>query len=340
MNAIPSLPALAHYLQKASDAWHVRVRQLTKLSGGAVQENWLLDVDLEGGSLPGTQALVLRTDAPSSVATSHGRAQEFALLGAAFNAGVTVPQPLWLCTDLDVLGRPFFLMRKAEGTAAAHRLVRDTQLGGDRRELAQRLGRELALIHSIRPPREDLGFLAAPLADTPARDALARARIQLTRQPLQRPVIEWTLRWLELHADALPCHPWVLCHRDFRTGNYMVDEQGLTAVLDWEFSGWGDPLEDIGWFCAKCWRFGSRAEAGGIGEREDFYRGYRQVSDVVLAPDAVRWWEVMAHVNWAVIALQQYERYASGNEKSLLLGLTGYMLPELELEMLAMTKEV
>ena len=66
MNAIPSLPALAHYLQKASDARHVRVRQLTKLSGGAVQENWLLDVDFEGGSLPGTQALVLRTDAPSS----------------------------------------------------------------------------------------------------------------------------------------------------------------------------------------------------------------------------------------------------------------------------------
>ena len=66
--------------------------------------------------------LVLRTDAPSAVAASHGRAQEFALLQAAAHAGVTVPQPLWLCEDPAVIGRPFFVMRCVEGTAAGHLL--------------------------------------------------------------------------------------------------------------------------------------------------------------------------------------------------------------------------
>ncbi len=55
----------------------------------------------------------------------------------------------------------------------------------------------------------------------------------------------------------------------------MVDEAGLTAILDWEFAGWGDPAQDLGWFCAACWRFGRLdKEAGGIGSREAFERGY------------------------------------------------------------------
>ena len=44
--------------------------------------------------------------------------------------------------------------------------------------------------------------------------------------------------------------------------------EGLTAVLDWELVHLGDRLEDLGWFCAKVWRFGSPLAAGGVGTRE------------------------------------------------------------------------
>jgi aminoglycoside phosphotransferase (APT) family kinase protein len=131
-----------------------------------------------------------------------------------------------------------------------------------------------------------------------------------------------------------------LCHRDFRTGNYMVDEAGLTGILDWEFAGWSDPLEDIGWFCAKCWRFGAiDREAGGIGRREDFYRGYESVAGKPIDLARVPYWELMAHMNWAIIAIQQAERHVSGEENSLLLALTGHIVPELEHEILTMTGE-
>jgi aminoglycoside phosphotransferase (APT) family kinase protein len=120
----------------------------------------------------------------------------------------------------------------------------------------------------------------------------------------------------------------------------MVDEHGLTGILDWEFAGWSDPLEDIGWFCAKCWRFGARdREAGGIGEREDFYRGYETVSGCRIDRDLVRYWEVMAHAAWAIIAIQQAQRHVSGEEKSLILALTGHIVPELEYELLTMTED-
>src|SRR3546814_11208132 len=79
------------------------------------------------------------------------------------------------------------------------------------------------------------------------------------------------LRWCELHAPQ-PQGP-VLLHQDFRTGNYMVDRQGLTGILDWEFCDWGDPMSDLGWFCAACWRYAHpELEAGGIAPREAFYQ--------------------------------------------------------------------
>ena len=52
-------------------------------------------------------------------------------------------------------------------------------------------------------------------------------RAYLDRHPQQRPVLEWAIRWLETHMPE-PLPP-VLCHRDFRTGNYMLDGPELTG---------------------------------------------------------------------------------------------------------------
>jgi hypothetical protein len=46
----------------------------------------------------------------------------------------------------------------------------------------------------------------------------------------------------------------------------------------------------------------------------------------------------MAHVNWALISVQQAQRHVSGEESSLLLALTAHITPELELEILNMTR--
>ena len=330
--------ALEVYIAQRAKAEAVTFSEFRLLSGGAIQENWLAIAKVAGGPYAGTLELVIRADSPSGVSASHGRVQEFALLKAAFAAGVTVPEPLWLCSDAQVIGRPFFVMRKVGGLAAGHAVVKDTSLGGDRAALTFRLGVELARIHSIRPPRADLDFL--PSYDQgPALQAIERYRAFLDRHHSAHPALEWGLRWLERHAP--PRSDIVLAHRDFRTGNYMVDAHGLTAILDWEFAGWSDPLEDIGWFCAKCWRFGApQLEAGGIGARSDFYRGYQSVSGRAIDAEQVRYWEVMAHLNWAIIAIQQAQRHLCGEESSLLLALTGHIVPELEYEILCMTEAV
>ncbi len=318
----------------ALEAWlgsSTAIERAELLSGGAIQQNWLL----EGNADSGPFAWVLRTDAPSSLQISHSRAQEFALLRVARAAGVTVADPVVLCEDRSVIGTPFFIARRVAGAAQAFRVVRDETLGGDRSKLGDVLGAELARIHSVRPPSGDLDFLAFPLR-SPALDAVDSGRAALDDLGISRPVLEWGLRWLERNAPATP--QLVLCHRDFRTGNYMLDPDGLTAILDWEFAAWGDPAEDLGWFCAACWRFGrDELEAGGVSTRADFYRGYERESGTRIDADAVRYWEVAAHVRWAVIALLQAQRHIDGAELSLELALTSHLVPELEYEILALT---
>lgn len=316
---------LETFLAAQAGAESVDVVDARPLSGGAIQENWLLDLAVHGGPFAGQLEAVLRTDALSGVAVSRSRAEEFALLQVAHAAGVTVPEPLWLCEDPGVLGKAFYVMRRVAGTAAPHRLMKDKDLGGDRDKLAERLGAELARIHTITPPHAGLAFLGAPPADA-AGAAVARYRAHLDELGGDFLALEWGLRWCERHKPA-PQGP-VLLHQDFRTGNYMVDGLGLTGILDWEFADWGDPMSDLGWFCAACWRYARpELEAGGIAAREPFYRGYESVAARKVDAGAVAYWEVMAHIRWGVIALQQGERTLGGGEDSLELALTGRLYP-------------
>ena len=160
--------ALEALLAPPLDARTVSIVEARPLGGGAIQENWLLIVETDGGDLAGRIELVLRTDAPTAVAASLSRLQEYAVLRAAFAAGVCVPEPLCACADETVLGTPFFVMRRVAGEAIGRRVARDETLGGDRTALAERLGAELARIHSIVPPRADLDFLPAPTDDPAA----------------------------------------------------------------------------------------------------------------------------------------------------------------------------
>ena len=324
--------ALARFLAEASGASAVEVTGLAPLRGGAIQENWALDAHFSGGLLAGDQRLVLRTAAPTGVAASLDRLQEFAVLKAAFAAKVTVPEPLFASDDTAVFGKAFFIMRRVDGIAAAHRITRDAVLEPVLPVIAERLGRELARIHTIRPPRRDLAFLRAYEEGGPAQQ-IAGFRAYLGDHPTTRPVLEWGIRWLETHIPQ-PTKP-VLCHHDFRTGNYMLDGAKLTGILDWEFAGWGDLHEDIGWFCCKGWRFARLdREAGGIADRVALYHGYESESGRSIDPQRVFFWEVLASVRWAVIALQQSDRYMIGGERNLDLALTGRRATECELEVL------
>ncbi len=319
---------LADWLTRQARARSVLVQNVQRLSGGAISVNLALDLVIEGGPMAGDHAVVLRSGSPSGVSASLSKAQEAAVLQAAFNAGVTAPEPLFVEATGDVLGTPFYIMRRATGVAAGFRLVKASYSPA----LAHDLGTQLGRLHTIRPGAPGLHFLPVPTNGI-VDDSLNAYRDWLGDVAGNDPVMAYAMRWLDRRRPATG--DLVLSHRDYRTGNYMVDDGRLTAIIDWEFAGWSDAMEDIGWFCAACWRFGKRErEAGGIGDRADFYAGYEQACGRTIDHAAVGWWEVMAHLRWAAIAVQQAMRHVSGAEPSLELALTGRMVAEISYDML------
>ncbi|SMF16729.1 Predicted kinase, aminoglycoside phosphotransferase (APT) family [Azospirillum oryzae] len=321
--------ALESWLAGQAEARAVAVIDEGRLSGGAISLNLAVTLEIDGGPLAGNHPCVLRTGSASGVSASLGKAEEAAVLRAVFAVGATVPEPLFVGADPAMLGAPFYIMRRAAGIAAGFRMVKSEE---PRRDLARELGRQLGLIHRVRPGAEGLEFLALP-EPTAALQAAADFRRWAGRYAASDPVLAYGLRWLERNAP--PAGDLVLCHRDYRTGNYMVDGDRLTAIIDWEFAGWSDPMEDLGWFCAACWRFGRNdREAGGIADRTDLYAGYEETAGRRVDADAVAYWEAAACMRWAVIAIQQAQRHISGTEPSLELALTGRMLPEIEMDLL------
>ncbi len=334
---------LESYLALQLPAPDCTITSAQKLPGGAIQQNWVLAIKCTSGEFAPASKILLRTDASSSVSDSHDRGAEFELLSVAQNHNVLVPKPL--CNGQEsILGKPWFVTAFVPGIAAGHLLTKDSGLpGGTHKELLAALGHQLAHIHSIRQGNNLLPFLKTP-ALHPALAFVQEFRTFLDTLSWGYPALEWGLRYVEqnLPDTEVDSQRLRLCHRDFRTGNYLVNESGLQAILDWEFAGWSYPEEDIGWFCARCWRFAQPdLEAGGIGPRSWLYEAYNSAAQALGNPEIhqedVAMWELVATLRWAMIAIKQTMRHLSGQERNLELALTGHILPELELQVLQKT---
>lgn len=313
------------------------VAALRQLSGGASCRVYRFDLE-EAGAV---QPLVLRLDADGG-GTQGSRREEFALLAAARLAGVTVPAVHSAGSDSDGLGGAFFVMDLVPGEALARRLLRDERYRGARAALPKQIGRELARLHAIDPGQEALAFLAGRAPAGSGRARFALAEVERYRQILDAfsadqpyPLLRLVARWLEKHAPAAS-RPAVV-HGDFRVGNLMFDEHGLTAVLDWELCHLGDPVEDLGWLCVRTWRFGNDAlAAGGLCSREELVAYYEEAGGDACDPAALRWWELFGNWKWAIICRMQAERHKAGKRPDVELATIGRRVAETEHEILAL----
>lgn len=322
---------LAGYLATRLGADSVEIGAAQLLSGGTLQENWRLDLTCVGGAYDGALDVVLRASCANAIPGSLSRAEEFEVLQTVYKAGVTVAEPLLCCDDRTVVGTDFLLTRTLAGTASPGLVTRSAEWGGDKEALARRVGEELGRMQTVTPRSSGLAFLPEPRRPA-AETMLETLRAGLPGSHAPSPMLEWGLRWLE--ANLPQSADMVLTHGDFRTANVMVDRNGLTGILDWELASWGDPYADIGWFCARFWRFGQdEKEAGGLGSRRSFYDGYAGVTGAPPCPRRALYWEIMACARWAVISIQQLHRHLSGETPSLELALTGKCTIEAEYEL-------
>ncbi|WP_327654059.1 phosphotransferase family protein [Streptomyces sp. NBC_00483] len=295
----------------------VAVEGWRRLSGGASRDTFSLDATAADGI---AHPLILRCDPPVKP-SPEVMAREAAVLAAAAEAGVPVPR---LVDHGTVLGRAHLLMEHVEGETIPRRLLRDERFAAVRPKLARELGRILARIHTIP---------VASVPDLPEVDPLHQLADLYRQFDDPRPALEVGLRWLADHQPPT-VRPACVVHGDFRNGNLMIDETGVRAVLDWELTHVGDPVEDLGWLCVKAWRFGSPEPVGGFGPREELLAGYAEIAGTRPGENELHWWEVYGTLRWAVLCRMQAERFLSGAEQAVEYAVLGRKVCEQEYDVL------
>jgi aminoglycoside phosphotransferase (APT) family kinase protein len=298
----------------------VDVSEPVLLAGGASKEAWAVDAD-------GERLLVRRAAVTVMHHHTLSLAREFAVLEAAYEAGVKVPRPYGYVADL--AGREAFVMERLEGETIGRRIVQRDELAAARRLLPVQLAEELAKIHAI--PAERLPFLPE------AR--LERMVEELDEVDEPHPAIELGLWWLR--ENAPPPRPVVVNHGDFRIGNVVVGPHGLVGVLDWEFVHLDDPVRDLAFSMVRAWRFGvPEKRLGGIGDVEPFVERYNELTGFDVRPEELDYWEVAGNVAWAIGTLTQAHRHLSGRDRSVELATLGRLSAEVEYEICRLLEKV
>lgn len=226
--------------------------------------------------------------------TAHDMGREHRVLAAlAAYGGVPVPRPLGMCTDLDVIGAPFYVMEYVEGRILRTREDAEILKPGQAEVLSDRLAEVLAAIHQVDVVKAGLGDFGRP-SGYMARQ-LKRWGQQWDRSHPARPepgalTAEYE-RLVARLADRLPAEGrTALVHGDYRLDNALTrlePRPDIAAVVDWEMSTLGDPLADLGltlvyWAEAKDGDFlpvGSTITAApGFPTRERFAARYAELT--------------------------------------------------------------
>ena len=144
-----------------------------------------------------------------------GRVLEFHLIKAAWDAGVTVPEPLW--DGDDRFGVKFFVMRRLAGETLGARMIRGEQYAPARASMPGQLAQSLARIHRVRKESHaELATLPGPLPGASVAQAELDNYEAAYRQatPNPHPVFELAL------AVMIPARSERLRHlRKYAEGN-------------------------------------------------------------------------------------------------------------------------
>jgi aminoglycoside phosphotransferase (APT) family kinase protein len=291
------------------------VAGLRRLSGGASRETWSFSA--------GGRPLILQRQRRGATANMP---VEVRALRAAAAAGVPVPAIVLDASDGHALESPAFVVEHVGGESIARKLLRDEEYAAVRPQVAGQCGTILAAVHRI--PTEAVPGLVGS-------DQVEGTATMLANLGEPHPAFELALRWLDRHRP--PAGPTTVVHGDFRTGNLLVDPERVAAVLDWELVHLGDPMEDLGWFCARAWRFGvDDRPAGGFGTREQLWAAYEAAGGAPVDPEAARWWELLATLRWGVICILQASSHWHGITRSMELATIGRRASENEHDVLAL----
>jgi aminoglycoside phosphotransferase (APT) family kinase protein len=275
------------------------VSKVRRVGGGASKEQFFFTINVGDTS----EQYLLRMD-PRKAITETDREREFELI-KAMNGLVPVPKAAWVDPEAEYFPQSAAIMHVVHGVskpsdAGIKVSGLGTWLGADlRSKLRDQFLDHLVTIHGYDWREKPIPGFEVPDADP---KQAARWSFNYWRELWAldegeaRPIMALAEQWL---AENMPdTHELVLTHGDYRTGNYLFDEDSgeMTAILDWELARIGDHHEDLGWVLMQV--FGTFDNgvfrASDLFEREEFITEYERRSGRAVNRKTLHYYDVMS----------------------------------------------
>jgi aminoglycoside phosphotransferase (APT) family kinase protein len=300
------------YLADKLGARDLAIANLARIPGGASRETYRFRARYNKDGTTHDRALILRRDPPASLIETE-RQTEYRAYQAFYKLGLPVPEPIALESGSAVLERPFFIMVEIENCQTGSILGSDPY-GSNREKVGRQFFESLGRIAKADPSAIGLADFDGPkgVKDCASHEIERWSRVIEDDELEPQPIVRAALRWLKKNLPP-PAQKVSVVHGDYRTGNFLIDSDGnIRAILDWEMSHLGDPLEDLGWAIDPLWSNGDTERPGSMMLREDAIALWEKASGLKADRRALHWWEIFASLKGAAIWMSAAREFAEG----------------------------
>lgn len=229
---------LAVYLNKHGIAKEISIQQFPS---GYSNLTYLIKAEKE-------EYILRRPPFGANIKSAHDMEREYNVLSLLRKAGFTKsPEPVLLCSDENVIGAKFYLMKRVNGVILRNRVPKGMTIEpATFNQLSKASVDQLVQLHQLDIKSSGLDQLGKP------------------EGYVQRQVEGWTRRYFNAQTDDITAMneaaDWMqknipasakasLIHNDYKYDNLVLNPDDLTeikAILDWEMATIGDPLMDLG----------------------------------------------------------------------------------------------
>jgi aminoglycoside phosphotransferase (APT) family kinase protein len=318
------------YLAERLDAADLVLVDVERIAVGWSHETWLFDATWTAADGPRTQGFCLRRDPGNALLREMSDlGTQFAVLRALEATAVPTPRPYFFEPAPNLLGAPFLVMEKVAGTCPSPwgRAGRAFyQAAADRGVLPADFTDALVAIHTVDWRAAGLDLLGVPAEGTDfARREIAKWRALIDATGIEPdPILTDVICWLEANVPATP--RLVLVHGAYRTGNLLIDDDRVAAVLDWETEVIGDPMYDVAYVLSELNREGTTLLSNLVEETE-FRRRYETGTGYAIDDAACAYYQLLYAMRSAAFWMSASGLYASGANDDLRLARTAWSIP-------------
>lgn len=247
----------------------------------ARREAWVVDITTAGGSvLEG----FLRLDRQPVSGSNVSLRREAGICRALMQTAIPVPALLGWNEEHHAA-----LFSRVPGSADLPGVADKTQ----QRQVMEDFIDIIARLHRLEPDALDLDELLGPQPTNAAEAALGDLDAQLGQfagflagyeDPLLTYGVDWLRRFVPQSVARVS-----LVQGDTGPVNFMFAGNRVTAVVDWEWGHWGDPMEDLGNICVReFWN-----PSGGL---QGLFRRYEEQSGIPYTRAAAQYYRIQQNV--------------------------------------------